>query len=252
MARVLVRRRPFQHSPKHVLRNADERRKSPFVQRVRKRVTGIEVHIFACRLVHLQRAAVIARIAGEIVAADQTGRVARNSTVIILAGRIARRGRPGRRAGGRPARNSLNRTKGAQWRAQEVVRGNKEGARAKRQSGADLPIKLQACLFRVRNGTVSIGVTVSDRSRSMNTGRDHLPRPKKIFGNLCRCRHTRYGNEWECEQLIYCALRASAIRRQIGVRKNGWTLRICDEQERESVAVVEEAETGPNDSLPVR
>src|SRR5262249_2996284 len=252
MARVLVRRRPFQPSAKNVLRNADERRKSPIVQRVRKRVTGIEVHIFACRLVHLQRAAVIDRIAGETVAADQTGRVARNSTVIILAGRIARRGRPRRRAGGKPARNSLNRTKVAQCRAQEVVRGNKEVARTYGQPAGDFPINLEARLFRVRNGTVSIGVTVSDRSRSMNTGRDHLPRPKKIFGNLCRCRHTRYGNERECEQLIYCALRASAIRWQIGVRKNSWTLWIRDEQERESVAVVEEAETGPNDSLPVR
>src|SRR5213593_323499 len=251
MARVLVRRGPFQPSAKNVLRNADERRKRPIVQRVRKRVTGIDVHIFAGRLVHLQRAAVVHGVPGKVVAADQTGGVARNATVVILAGRITRRWRPSRRAGVRPARNSLDRAKVTQCRAQQVMRGHKQVAGAYRQPAADLPIDLEAGLFRIGNRTVPIGVTVSDGSRSMNTRRDDLARPEEISGNLCRCRHTRYGNERECEQFIYGALRASAIRRQIGVRKNGWTLWVRDKQEGERVAVVEEAETGPNDRLPV-
>src|SRR5439155_18990139 len=129
--------------------------------------TGIEVHVFAGSLVHLQRAAVIHGISGEIVATDQTGRVARNATVIILAGRIARRRRPSRRAGVRPTRNSLNGTKITQCGAQQVMRGHKQVAGAYREPAADVSIDFKAGLFRIRDGTVPIGVTVADRRRSL-------------------------------------------------------------------------------------
>ena len=86
-------------------------------------------------------------IPGEIVATDQPGWVARNAAVIILAGRIARRRRPSRRAGVRPTRNSLNGTKITQCGAQQMVRSDKEVAGAYRQPAADLPINLEAGLF---------------------------------------------------------------------------------------------------------
>src|SRR5207249_6566295 len=108
----------------------------------------------------------------------------------------------------------------------QVMCGNKEVARAYGQPGADLPVNLEAGLFRIGNRTVPICVTVSDGSRSRNTNRADLAGPEKIFGNLCRRRHTRYGNKRERLQLIYGALRASAIRRQICIWENGRTLRI--------------------------
>src|SRR3989454_3517967 len=146
MARILVRGGAFQPSAKNILRNTDKRRKGPVIKRVRKGVTGIEVHIFACRLVHLQRAAVIDRIPGEIVATDQTRGIARNATVKVLAGRIARRRRPeraSRRAGIRSARDSLDRAKITQCGAQQVMCGDKEVARANREPASDLPINLE-------------------------------------------------------------------------------------------------------------
>src|SRR5262245_36774833 len=259
MARILVRRRPFQPSAKNVLRNTDKGRKGSIIKRVRKGVTGIEVPIFACSLSHLQRTAVIDRISGEIVATDQARLIPRNAAVIVLAGRIVRRQRQhgrvnqlaNRRAGIGSARDSLDRAEVTQSGAQQVMRCDKEVARADREPAPDLPINLEAGLFRIRNRTVPICVTVSDGSRNTNTSRDHLAGPEKIFGNLCRRWRTRYA-EREGVSLIYCALRASAIRRQICVRNNGRTLWIRDEQEGESIAVVEEAETGPNDGLPVR
>src|SRR5262249_9798068 len=109
MARILVRGGAFQPSTKNILRNTDKRRKGPVIKRMRKGVTGVEVHIFACRLVHLQRAAVIDGISGEIVATDQTRGKARNAIVKVLAGRIVRRWRDeraSRKAGILPARDS--------------------------------------------------------------------------------------------------------------------------------------------------
>src|SRR5215813_8099314 len=112
MARILVRRGAFQPSAKHILRNTDKRRKGSVIESVRKRITGIEVPVFGCSLVHLQRTAVIDRIPGEIVATDQTRRIARNAAVIVLADRIARWhliNRSCRRAWIRSARDSLDR-----------------------------------------------------------------------------------------------------------------------------------------------
>src|SRR5262245_15672423 len=131
------------------------------------------------------------------------------------------------------------------------MRGDKQVARANRQPASDLPINFEVGLFRIRNGAVPICVTVSDGSRSRNTRRAHFAGPQKISDNLCGRWRTRYA---ECVgvQLIYRALRASAIRRQTCVWKSCRTLWIRDEQEGESVAVVEEAETGPNYGLPVR
>src|SRR5262249_46507925 len=149
-----------------VLGNTDERRKRSVVQRVRERVTRIEADVLSCGLVHLQRAAVINRVPGKIVATDQTRRIARNSTVVVLAGRIARRRRPGRRARVRPARNALNGTKIPQCRAQQVMCCDKKVTGADGESSADLSIDLQAGLFRVWNRTVPIRVAVPDRSRS--------------------------------------------------------------------------------------
>src|SRR5215475_13389969 len=91
MARILVRRGPFQPSAKNVLRNTDKRRKRSVIERVRKGITGIEISIFACRLGHLQRTAVIDRIPGEIVATDQARLIAWYATVKVFAGRIVRR-----------------------------------------------------------------------------------------------------------------------------------------------------------------
>src|SRR4030095_1977634 len=244
----------FKPSAKNVLRNTDKRRKSSIIERMRKGITGIEVPIFACSLGHLQRTPVLDRIPGEIVATDQARGIPRNPAVKVLAGRIARRhlfNSSCRRAGIRSARDSLDRAKVTQCGAQQVMCGDKEVAGANREPASDFPINLEAGLLRIRNGTVPICVTVSDGSRSRNTSRGHLAGPEKISNNLCRRLRTRYA-EREGVQLIYCALRASAIRRQICVWKNGRTLWIRDEQEGESVAVVEEAETRPDDSLPVR
>src|SRR5262249_7256362 len=166
---ILIRRSPFQTSAKDILRNTDESRKRSVIQSMRECVTGVEVHIFPRRLVHLQRAAVIHRISGEIVATNQTGRVARNSTVIILACRIARRWRSGRGAWVRAARNSLDGTKVTECGPQQVMRCDKEVAAADGEPATDLPINLQAGLFRIRNGAVPIRVAVPDRSRSRNT-----------------------------------------------------------------------------------
>src|SRR5262245_17839038 len=103
MARILIRRGPLLAPTEDVLGNADERRKGAVVECVRERVTGIEGRILARSLVHLQCSAVINGIPGQIVATDQTGRVARNAAVVILARRILRRRRTCRWTRIRPA-----------------------------------------------------------------------------------------------------------------------------------------------------
>src|SRR6185369_3051122 len=146
---------------KNVFRNADKRGKGSIVERVRKRVTGVDIEIFARVLVHLQSSAVIHGIPREIVAADQARRIARNAAVVILARRIARRWRPGRGTWIGSARNSLNRTKIAQCGPQQVMRGNKEITRADRETVTDVSIDFEARLLGIGNGTFAIRITVS-------------------------------------------------------------------------------------------
>src|SRR6266705_27706 len=116
------------------------------------------------------------------------------------------------------------------------MRGDKEIAGAYGVPAADLAINFKAGLFRIRNRTVAIRVTVSNGSRSSsgtkNAMGDHFAGPEKSGGDLCRRRHTRYRYERVLVQFIYGALCASAIRRQICILENGRTLWIRDEQER--------------------
>src|SRR6185369_7286921 len=103
---------------------------------------------------------------------------------------------------------------------------------------------------------MSIGVAVSNRggsSRCANdTVREHLAGFEERGSEIRRRRNAGNRNVWVLIQLIHGALRASAVWRQIGIRKNGRSLRIRDEKERQRVSIVEQSEAGANDGLLVR
>src|SRR5262245_50782938 len=169
MAGILVRRGPFLTSPENVFRNTDECCKRTVVQCVRERVARVEVEIFAGGLAHLHHAAVINGISGEVIAADQTRGVPRNAAVIVLAGRIARWSRYDggrRRTGIRRTCYSLDRAKVAQRGAQLVVRRDEEVSDANGKPVPDLPINLEAGLFRIRDGAMALRIRITNRSRS--------------------------------------------------------------------------------------
>src|SRR5215475_14485992 len=131
--------------------------------------------------------------------------------------------------------------------------GDKEVTVTYGQSASDLPINLEAGLFRVRNGTVPIRVAVSDRSwclrSSENTMRYHLAGFQKLCSDVRRCRYTGYRYIGILVQFIYRALRTSPIGRQIRLGYNGRTLWIRDEEEGHRIAVVEEAEARANNGF---
>src|SRR5262245_60809806 len=103
-------------------------------------------------------------------------------------------------------------------------------------SVANIAIDLETRLFRIRNRTTSIGVTVSNRRRSSgcanDTMREHFAGLEERGSKIRRRRNARNRNVRVLIQLIDRALRASAVRRQIGVRENSRPLRIRDEEER--------------------
>src|SRR5678815_1705051 len=150
MPGILVGRGPLLVSAERIFRNADERGKRAVVECVRQRVAGIEVEILACRLVHLKSAAVINRISRQIIATDQTRRITRDSAVIVLAVRIARRCLSSRITGIVSARNSLDWAEVQQRRTQQVMRSDEKISGTDRKSISDIAIDFKVRLKGIR------------------------------------------------------------------------------------------------------
>jgi hypothetical protein len=131
--------------------------------------------------------------------------------------------------------------------------GDKEVTGTYGESASDLPINLEAGLFRVGNGTVPIRVAVPNGSWSCgctnNTMRHHLAGFQKLCSDVGRCRYTGYRYIGILVQFIYRALRTSPIGRQIRIGYNGRTLWIRDEEEGHRIPVVEEAEARANNGF---
>src|SRR5215471_14071572 len=113
--------------------------------------------------------------------------------------------------------------------------GDKEVTGTYGESASNLPINLEAGLFRVGNGTVPIRVTVPNRRWGRrcpeNTMRDHLAGFQKLCSDVGRCRDTGHRYVGILVKFIYRALRTSPIWRQIRIGDNGRTLWIRDEEE---------------------
>src|SRR6185295_16982057 len=116
------------------------------------------------------------------------------------------------------------------------MRGDEEISRANCEPSSDLAINFEAGLFRIRNRTMPVGITVTHRRRSCRSGRhtvgEDLTGGEKILGELCGRRHAGYRYVGILIQLVDRALGASSIWGQIRIDENRRTLRICDEEKR--------------------
>ncbi len=137
-----------------------------------------------------------------------------------------------------------------------MMRSNKQITRTHGKAAADVPIDLEAGLLGIRKRTMAVRITIPNRSRGSgrpdNAMGEHLACLEEGRRDLRRRRHSRHRYEWVLIQFIAGALGTFPIRRQICICQNRRPLWIRDEQEGQVIAVVEEAESGADDGLPVR